>query len=60
MSRAKLLFLQVLVAVVTIGAWHIFATYSIGGVRLLPPFFFSTPYEVAARVIKWFVEGTIW
>ena len=24
------------------------------------PFFFSTPTDVAARVIKWFVEGTVW
>ena len=27
---------------------------------MLPPFFFSTPLDVASRVIKWFVEGTIW
>jgi NitT/TauT family transport system permease protein len=60
MNRATLLVLQILVAVVSIAAWHIFSTYSIFGVRLLPPFFFSTPYDVAARVFKWFVEGTIW
>ena len=29
-------------------------------VTLLPPFFFSTPLDVAARDVKWFVEGTIW
>ena len=35
-------------------------TVPIGGVTLLPPFFFSTPTDVAARIVKWFVEGTIW
>ena len=60
MNRANLLALQILVAVVSIAAWHIFSTYSFFGVRLLPPFFFSTPLDVAARVFKWFVEGTIW
>src|SRR5262249_30880801 len=30
------------------------------GVKLLPPFFFSTPIDVATRIVKWFVEGTIW
>jgi NitT/TauT family transport system permease protein len=60
MNRARLLTLQVLVAVACIAFWHIFATYDIAGVRLLPPFFFSTPLDVASRVAKWFVEGTIW
>ena len=62
--------LQLLVAVVAIGLWHVLTKYPICGlsylgnekdcVVLLPPFFFSTPLDVAARVIKWFVEGTIW
>ena len=26
----------------------------------MPPFFFSTPLDVATRIVKWFVEGTIW
>ena len=60
MSRTTLLALQVLVAVVCIAIWHIFSTYSFFGVRLLPPFFFSNPVDVAARVVKWFVDGTIW
>jgi NitT/TauT family transport system permease protein len=60
MNRAYLLALQILVAVVAIAAWHIFSSYSFFGVRLLPPFFFSTPLDVAGRVFKWFVEGTIW
>src|SRR5438105_8121463 len=60
MSRATLLALQILVAVVSIALWHILTTVPIGGVKLLPPFFFSTPTDVAARIVKWFVEGTIW
>jgi NitT/TauT family transport system permease protein len=60
MNRTTLLTLQVLVAVACIAIWHVFSTYSIFGVKLLPPFFFSTPYDVAARVVKWFYEGTIW
>src|SRR5947207_10526152 len=60
MNRATLLALQILVAVVSIALWHVLTTVPIGGVKLLPPFFFSTPYEVAARIVRWFVEGTIW
>jgi NitT/TauT family transport system permease protein len=70
MNRAKLLFLQILVAVVSIGLWHVLTRYPICGLSyigrendcltVLPPFFFSTPLDVASRVIKWFVEGTIW
>ena len=60
MPRIKLLILQILVAVVAIGAWHIFTTVPIFGATLLPKFFFSTPLDVANRIVKWLVEGTIW
>src|SRR5919198_350798 len=60
MSRAKLLLLQLLVAVAVVLLWQVFTTVPIAGVKLLPPFFFSTPYDVATRIVKWFVEGTIW
>ena len=60
MSRGKLLSLQLLVAVLSLGAWHVFTTVPVGGVTLLPTFFFSNPVDVAARVVKWFVDGTIW
>ena len=60
MSKVKLLSLQLLVAVVAILLWHVLSTMPVGDVTVLPPFFFSTPYDVAARVIKWFAEGTIW
>ena len=60
MPRAKLISLQLLVAVISLLAWHLLTTVPIGGVTLLPPFFFSTPIDVAKQVVKWFVEGTIW
>jgi NitT/TauT family transport system permease protein len=70
MSRLTLLALQILVAIVCIAFWHLFSKYPICGLSylglekdcatLLPPFFFSTPGEVAGRVFKWFVDGTIW
>jgi NitT/TauT family transport system permease protein len=60
LPRFKLLLLQVLVAVVSLGAWHVLTTYPIRGAVVLPPFFFSNPLDVAARVLKLFVQGTIW
>ena len=60
MSRPKLLAFQLLVALVTVLLWQLFTTVPIGDVKLLPPFFFSTPSDVAARIVKWFAEGTIW
>src|SRR6266699_6316937 len=59
-SRSKLLALQLLVAVAVVLLWQLFTTVPIAGVKILPPFFFSTPYDVAARIVKLFVEGTIW
>ncbi|HEX2655903.1 MAG TPA: ABC transporter permease, partial [Xanthobacteraceae bacterium] len=52
--------LQVLVAVVAIGLWHVLSTIPIFGAIVLPPFFFSTPGDVAGRIVKWLMEGTIW
>jgi NitT/TauT family transport system permease protein len=52
--------LQLLIAVIALLAWHVFSTYPVGGVTLLPPFFFSNPVDVAHRVVKWFADGTIW
>src|ERR1700704_357228 len=70
MPRSLLLALQILVAVIFIAMWHVFSKYPICGLSylgaekdcatLLPPFFFSNPVDVAARVVKWFAEGTIW
>jgi NitT/TauT family transport system permease protein len=60
MHRGKLILLQLLVGVLTIAAWEVGTKVPIGGSYLLPPFFFSTPTDVASRIIKWFVEGTVW
>jgi NitT/TauT family transport system permease protein len=60
MSRAILLLLQVLVAAVAIGLWYVLTTYEIFGVMVLPPFFFSTPVDVADRIVRLFAGGTIW
>jgi len=60
MARARLMFFQALVAVVSIVLWHVLTSISIDGKPLLPPFFFSTPLDVAAQIYKWFAQGTIW
>ena len=60
MSRLTLLVLQILVAVVTVALWYVLTTYPIFGKVLLPPFFFSTPVDVAKQVVDWFVSGVIW
>jgi NitT/TauT family transport system permease protein len=59
-SRGTLLILQALVAVVSIATWHILTTERYFGTALLPPFFFSTPGDVAEKVIKLFATGMIW
>jgi NitT/TauT family transport system permease protein len=60
MTRITLLLLQALVAVIAIGLWQLFTTVPIFDTLVLPPFFFSTPYDVAARVVKLFADGMIW
>ena len=60
MARVRLIGLQVIVGLLAIALWQIGTTVPVGGDYLLPPFFFSTPMDVAARVVKWFVEGTVW
>jgi NitT/TauT family transport system permease protein len=60
MSRTKLLLLQATVAIVAIALWHVLSTEDYFGVAVLPPFFFSTPLDVAARIVRLFAGGTIW
>jgi NitT/TauT family transport system permease protein len=60
MSRTKLLLLQATVAIVAIALWHVLSTEDYFGVAVLPPFFFSTPLDVAARIARLFAGGTIW
>ena len=49
MSSRGLLISQALVAVITIAVWHIGSSVPLGGVYVLPKFFFSTPIDVARR-----------
>src|SRR5262252_6953565 len=60
MPRLTLLALQLLVAVVALVLWQFFATVPVFGKILLPPFFFSTPVDVASQVFDWFARGVIW
>jgi NitT/TauT family transport system permease protein len=60
MQRSRLICIQLLFAVIVIGAWQLLSTVPIFGVVWLPPFFFSKPGDVAMRVVKWFVDGSIW
>jgi NitT/TauT family transport system permease protein len=60
MSRLTLLSLQVLVAVVCIALWQLFATVPVFGRILLPPFFFSNPVDVFSQIFNWFATGVIW
>ena len=60
MEQAKLRTLQVLVAVVFIGFWHVATTTTLFGTVKDVQFFFSTPVDIAVRIVKWFREGTIW
>jgi len=58
--RIRLLVLQILVGVVAIAFWHFATTVPLPEKPLLPPFFFSTPYDVVERIWKWFSTGTVW
>src|SRR5712672_3270666 len=60
MSRLTLFAFQVLVAVVVLGLWQLFATVPVFGRLLLPPFFFSNPLDVGSQIFDWFRTGVIW
>lgn len=59
-NQLRLRLLQVLVAVVFLGFWHIASTTTLFGAVKDIQFFFSTPLDVGARIVKWFAEGSIW
>ncbi len=59
-SKRTLLALQIMVAVVALGIWHIGSSVPVFGVYFLPKFFFSTPWDVAARIVKLFSGTLIW
>jgi NitT/TauT family transport system permease protein len=58
--RATLLALQLLVAVAILALWHVAATTGLFGDPRTVRFFFSTPLDVARRVVTWFASGLIW
>jgi NitT/TauT family transport system permease protein len=58
--QLKLRMLQVLVAMLFIAFWHVATTTTLFGAVKDVQFFFSTPLDVALRIVKWFSEGTIW
>ena len=60
MPRLTLLAFQILVAVVALSLWQVFATVPVFGRMLLPPFFFSNPLDVGSQIFDWFRTGVIW
>ncbi len=60
MSRLTLLISQLTVAVVALASWQLLSSVPMFGRILLPPFFFSNPVDVAAKIVAWFVSGVIW
>lgn len=60
MNRAKLLALQVAVGIVALLVWHALTAYPILGSTKQIQFFFSTPVDVIARVVREFSTLEIW
>ena len=60
MPRARLLAVQLLIGALTLTLWQLFATVPISGTIVLPPFFFSTPLDVGARIVHLFATGVVW
>jgi sulfonate transport system permease protein len=60
MSRARLVALQVLVAVLGLAVWHVITTTALVGDPKKLQFFFSTPWDVLARCVKDLAGGEIW
>ena len=60
MSKSLIRALQVLVALTALLVWHVGSTMPIGSYYLLPKFFFSTPADVAQKIVHFFATGMIW
>ena len=60
MSRAKLLAWQLGVGALMLLAWHVATVYPIFGQPRQVQFFFSTPLDVGARVVREFSGADIW
>ena len=54
-SRATVLAAQALLAVAVLGAWQAGAA-----AKLLDPFFFSRPSDIASRIATWAFTGSLW
>jgi NitT/TauT family transport system permease protein len=60
MKRAQLLLLQIGVGLALLLTWHVLTTYPLLGQTRTIQFFFSTPLDVLARVVKEFSSVEIW
>ncbi|WP_375458033.1 ABC transporter permease [uncultured Enterovirga sp.] len=60
MSRVKLLLAQAGVGLALLAIWHVVTAYPIFGSVKNTQFFFSTPFDVIARVVKEFSGIEIW
>ena len=60
MTRARLLVLQVLVAVLALAFWHVVTTTTLLGDPKKTQFFFSTPWDVLSRCARDLTGGEIW
>jgi NitT/TauT family transport system permease protein len=60
MNRAKLLAMQIGVAVVLLAVWHVATVYPVFGNPRQIQFFFSTPGDVLSRVAREFSGGEVW
>src|SRR5437868_13056196 len=60
MSRLGLISLLLLVAIVGLALFQLFASVTVFGRMLLPSFFFSSPVDVFSQIVKWFSSGVIW
>src|SRR5215470_16123961 len=60
MARYRIVGLQIFVAAVLFGGWHLLTAIPAPRKPLLDPFFFSTPLEVAGRTWTDLAGGRIW
>lgn len=60
MKRVYLVPLQVLVAAAVLVLWHLASATTIFGNPKTVAFFFANPVDVGQKIIRWFVEGSIW
>ena len=60
MKRTRLLLLQLGVGLGLLAVWHVLTAYPILAPTRQTQFFFSTPIDVLARVVKEFASGEIW